>query len=61
MQTQYLFSIFIVWNKFSFKIHVITRTQLFKNVLLTHISLAYFLWDIGKQCKIRADTAKRGV
>ena len=29
--------------------------------LLTHISLASFLWDIGKQNSPRCDTAKRGV
>ena len=29
--------------------------------LLTHISLASFLWDIGKQCKTRSNAAKRGV
>ena len=26
-------------------------------ILLTHISLASFLWDIGKQCKTRSDAA----
>ena len=29
--------------------------------VLTHISLASFLCDIGKQCKTRSDAAKRGV
>ena len=29
--------------------------------ILTHISLASFLWDIGKQCKMRPDAAKCGV
>ena len=29
--------------------------------VLTHISLASFLWDIGKQCKTRSDVAKCGV
>ena len=29
--------------------------------LLTHLSLASFLWDIGKQCRPRSDTAERGV
>ena len=33
----------------------------FIELRLTHISLASFLWDIGKQCKIRTDAAKRGV
>ena len=28
---------------------------------LTHIRIASFLWDIGKQCKPRSDAAKRGV
>ena len=28
---------------------------------LTHISLASFLWDIGKQNSPRCDAAKRGV
>ena len=28
---------------------------------LTNISIAVFLWDIGKQCKTRSDTEKRGV
>ena len=28
---------------------------------LTHISLASFLWDIGKQNSLRCDAAKRGV
>ena len=28
---------------------------------LTHISLASFLWDIGKQCRLRSDAALRGV
>ena len=28
---------------------------------LTHISLASFLWDIGKQDSLRCDAAKRGV
>ena len=32
-----------------------------KIVALTHISLASFLWDIGKQCKPRTDAAIRGV
>ena len=27
---------------------------------LTHISLASFLWDIGKQCRPRSDAAKPG-
>ena len=27
--------------------------------MLTHISLASFLWDIGKQCKSRSDAAKQ--
>ena len=30
-------------------------------ILLTHISLASFLWDIGKRCKIRSDAVKCGV
>ena len=30
-------------------------------VRLTHISLASFLWDIGKQNSPRCDAAKRGV
>ena len=29
--------------------------------MLTHISLASFLWDIGKQDSPRCDAAKRGV
>ena len=29
--------------------------------LLTHLSLASFLWDIGKQHSPRCDTAKHGV
>ena len=28
---------------------------------LTHISLASFLWDIGKQCRPRSDATERGV
>ena len=28
---------------------------------LTHISLASFLWDIGKECIPRSDAAERGV
>ena len=28
---------------------------------LTHISMASFLWDIGKQNSLRCDAAKRGV
>ena len=30
-------------------------------VTLTHIRLVSCLWDIGKQCKTRADAVKRGV
>ena len=30
-------------------------------ILLTHLSLASFLWDIGKQNSPRCDAAKRGV
>ena len=30
-------------------------------VLLTHISLASFLWDIGNQCRPRSDATKRGI
>ena len=30
-------------------------------IYLTHISLATFLWDIGKQYSHRCDTAERGV
>ena len=29
--------------------------------ILTHLSLASFLWDIGKQCKTRSDATKCGV
>ena len=36
-----------------------TRNILFD--ILTHISLASFLWDIGKQCKTTPDAAERGV
>ena len=28
---------------------------------LTHLSLASFLWDMGKQCRPRSDAAERGV
>ena len=31
------------------------------NVQLTHLSLASFLWDIGKQYSHRCDAAERGV
>ena len=27
-------------------------------IMLTHISIASFLWDIGKQCKTGPDAAK---
>ena len=30
-------------------------------VFLTHISLMFFLWDIGKQCRLRSDTAECSV
>ena len=30
-------------------------------MLLTHISLAYHFWDIGKQYRPRSDAAERGV
>ena len=33
----------------------------FVYICLTHISLASFLWDIGKQKSPRCDAAKRGV
>ena len=32
-----------------------------KTYVLTHISLASFLWEIGKQCRSRSDAAERGV
>ena len=32
-----------------------------KMLSLTHISLASFLWDIGKQYSPRSDTAKRSI
>ena len=36
--------------------------QIFKlGVSLTHISLASFLWDTGKQCTNRSDAAESGV
>ena len=35
--------------------------QNFYNPRLTHLSLASFLWDIGKQNSTRCDAAKRGV
>ena len=41
-----------------FKVNVWTNYVSFS---LTHISLASFLWDIGKQCKTRQDAAKCGV
>ena len=28
---------------------------------LTHISVASFLWDIGKECRPRSDAAESGV
>ena len=31
------------------------------HVLLTHLSLSSFLWDIGKQNSPRCDAAERGV
>ena len=31
------------------------------NAYLTHISLASFLWDVGKSCRSRPDAAERGV
>ena len=30
-------------------------------VTLTHISLASFMWDIGKQCRTSSDATKDGV
>ena len=36
----------------------VSCTKLF---MLTHISLASFLWDIGKQCRPRSDAAVCGV
>ena len=33
----------------------------FIDVLLTHLSLASLLWDIGKQHSPRCDAAERGV
>ena len=30
-------------------------------VLLTHVGLASFLWDMSKQLKTRSDAAERGV
>ena len=30
-------------------------------IILTHISLASHVWDIGKQCRPRSDAAERGV
>ena len=34
---------------------------IFKNCVLTHLSLASLLWDIGKQNSPRCDAAERGV
>ena len=41
-------SFFLYWNDSDFGV-------------LTQISLASFLWDIGKQCRPRSDAAERGV
>ena len=38
--------------------HLICHTE---NLVLTHISLVSFLWDICKQCKPRSETKERGV
>ena len=32
---------------------ILKETRIAINLLLTHISLASFLWDIGKQCRTR--------
>ena len=37
------------------------RNNLIKEILLTHLSLVSFLWDIGKQHSPRCDAAERGV
>ena len=37
-----------------------TKKGLCVKMVLTHISLASFLWDIGKQNSPRCDAAKRG-
>ena len=38
-----------------------TYVVLYSTSILTHISLASFLWDIGKQRKPRSDATERGV
>ena len=56
-------------NKFS---HAVTRMRFMSDyyislisyysvIILTHISLASLLWDIGKQNSPRCDAAERGV
>ena len=39
----------------------VSDTQNLAVMILTHISLASFLWDIGKQNSPRCDAAERGV
>ena len=31
------------------------------HMLLSHISLASFLWGVGKHCRPRSDAAERGI
>ena len=31
------------------------------SVVLSHLSIAAFLWDIGKQCRTRSDATECGV
>ena len=38
-----------------------SNSMSYKLASLTHISLASFLWDIGRQKSPRCDAAKRGV
>ena len=42
-------------------VSALPSTEYRPGLSLTHISLAYFLWDMGKQCKTRSDAASEQV
>ena len=52
---------YIFWNDCALIYTCNLRYTISKCIHLAHISLASFLWDIGKQYKTRSVAAKRGV
>ena len=62
------FSLLKIWTGFEFctfhvaaHLPIILTSDPYWVWVLTHIRLASFLWDIGKQCRARSDAAKCGV